>query len=139
MTTKLLVSNLVTSFKTLLATSPDCVVEAYWRTETPTVLTACVHPVRRAAEEDVAIGNDFQTGWTVNVYVEKPWDNKVATAEAVLDVEEAILGWVNSNREYVASYVLTAGEVPYQIINRPGRGNPTFCAIVPLRFDIPQL
>jgi hypothetical protein len=138
-TTKGLVSTLVTDLRTLFASSPDCVVEAYWRTETPKVLTACVVPMHQAGEHSAYMGNNFQDGWLVNVYVEKPWDNKTTTAEAVLDVAEALYVWASSNREYVTNYVTTVGRTSYVLINRPGRGDPTFCAIVPLQFDPPRV
>ncbi len=135
METKTLLANLVTAYRTLLS----CPVEAYYRTDTPSKLRAMVYPAREKAEEDMAIGNVFQTGWLINVLVEIPWDNKVSTADAVLDEVTSVQGWVSSNREYVTDYVLTCGDTSFQYIDRTGRGAFTFAVIVPLRFDPPNV
>lgn len=135
METDTLISNIVTSIRALVT----CPVEAYYRTNTPTKLHAMVYPVHEKAEEDMAIGNDFQTGWQVNVLIEQPWDDKVATAEAVIDTAATVKSWVNSNREYVTDYVLTLGQTTYTYIDRTGRGNYTFAVIVPLQFDPPRV
>lgn len=134
-----LVDALVTSLKTLLATSPACRVEKYWRLEAPGQLTCFVVPDAELAERDVAMGNVFETGWHVDLYVETPWDDKAATADKVQAVIEALRGWVNSNREYVPGYVMTCGEAPYAFVNRPGAGDPTYLVTLPLQIEYPNL
>ena len=134
-----LMDSLVTDLRTLLATSPACKVEKYWRLQPPKVMTCFVHPVREYGEIAVAIGNDFATGWEVNLYVETPWNDKEETAEAVQAVIDAVRGWVDANREFVAGYVLTCGEAPYAFVSRPGAGDPTYLITLPLKVEYPHL
>lgn len=135
MTMGTLVSNLTTDLRALLS----CPVEKYWRLEPPTVLTAFVHPNTESAETDIAIGNDFGTGWEVTLYVETPWDDKAATADAAQAIVDAVRTWVNSNRSYVSGYVLTCGLAPYAFVQRPSAAKPTYLITLPLRVALPRI
>lgn len=134
MTTTTLMDNLTASLRATLS----CPVEEGYRLEPPTKLRVMLHPISESAETDIAVGNEFATGWLVNAYVETPWTNRWDDAEAVLAVVDSIKGWASSNREYATGYVLTTGRITFPLIQRPGGGTPAFAAIVPLQFDLPD-
>lgn len=128
----------VSTVAAALRTSLSCPVETYRPPATVSDLCVTIYPRSQAEETDLAVGNVFGTGWTLSVHIEHPWDNKATTAEGVIDVEDTIRAWVDTQREIIAGYVMTTGRTEYVGINRPGRADPTFCAMMQLHIDLPR-
>jgi len=131
-------NTLVGDYVTLLRTALTCTVEAYWRVEPPLVLTCYVQPAEEGAEEPFGIGAAMSQGMGVDVFVETPWDDKVATAQAVGTTVETVKGVVAANRQLGAweCWGVVTG-VGYFLASRVGASKPTYGARVRVSYTPP--
>lgn len=122
----------VTALRTSFGTTP---VEEFWRTEPPAVLTVYATPRNETAERGRTIGNVWQQEYGVDVIVETPWDNTVATGLAVLAAVETVKAYVHGDRDMGGeAEVARAGAIDYQFVGRGSQGLPTYSARIPLLF-----
>ena len=125
----------VDAFTTLLRAALTQPVEKYWRLQPPTVLTVFVHASEESGETSITVGNVWEEGTTLDVYVETPWNDKEATAEAVDAVVETVKSTVHDNRdlEYATGLYAEWGKIAgtnFFMAERPGAGKPVYGARV---------
>jgi len=135
MTMAQVIAQITTDLRGLLS----CIVEQYWRTEPPKELTAFVQPSDRGPEESNFMGNVFSRDYSVDIYVEVPWDNKVTTAEAVDDAIEIIAQYVSDNRQLIPDYIMTLGSTRYAYVQRSEAGKPCWAAQQKIKIEYPEV
>ena len=124
---------------TLLRADMTAPVEAYWRVEPPSELTVFVQPSREVAEEGMAVGDNFISGWTLSIIVEVPWDDTESTGEDLDDAVEQIKTVIGDNRQPITgeAYVMMAGDIQYVFVQRPGASDPVFAAVISCEVTYP--
>jgi len=112
-------------------------VEQYWRLEPPESVTVYVEARTESGETGYAIGPHWASDYTVDVVIEAPWDDTVATAEQVSGLVETVKQTVAENREVLKPLVSTHGQVDWRFAQRPGSGVPVRIAVVPIENRFP--
>lgn len=133
-----LVGDVVTGLRAVLS----CPVEQYWRIEPPAVLTCFVQPNSEHGEKGRGIGATWVSGFAIDVWLEAPWDDKVATGTSLSAAVETVKTWIAANRALVVDgavdYVTRYDRIEYMFVTRPGAGKPVFAAKVPLIIEWPK-
>lgn len=129
------IAEMVNRMATLLRAELSAPVEQYWRLEPPTQATVYVQP-KQESEESRGIGNVWVDVLAVDIICETPWDDTVATAEALVAIVEQVKALIETNRDlYDQAGALMAQRgsiesVRWQFMQRPGAGHPCFGGIV---------
>lgn len=125
---------LIDAFVVLLRAALTEPVEKYWRLNTPSTLTVFCQPSNQGAETGWAIGNTFRDFFTLDCYVETPWDDSEATAEAVDAVVVTIRGVVSANRDILTADVGTVTGATWFMAQRDAASDPVFGVKVSVQY-----
>jgi len=128
--------SLVAQVTTLLRAATTDRVEQYWRLEPPEVLTYYVTDRSESSQRGHGIGNSWQETLSIDVVVEVPWDDTVATAEALNDAVEVVKAAVHANRDLSTTGITGRVEgTQYQFVIRAGVAQPCKAARIGVSYE----